>query len=238
MNFSTASLTSLAFVLASSVLAGPASSPGSLHVRGTVESLQGGLLTVRTATGIVRIQLAKAPVVSVIPTDRSRIKEGSFLGIASVPGTSGSQIAREVVVFPEAARGSGEGSYPWDLPGAGGAKTASKMTNGTVGMSRMTDGTAGSSRMTNGTASHSKMTNGTVHGGAAGTVLTLRYKSGAGTGTQTIRLTPGIPVVTFEPGTTSQLKPGAHVVVFAHLEGGKTLADRTLVGKNGLVPPM
>lgn len=211
---------------ASFALAAPDSKPGSLHVRGTVKALQGGVLTVQTAKGPVRVQFsAKTPVLTVVPADRSKIKDGSFLGIASVPGPYGTQVAREVLVFPEAARGSGEGSYPWDLPGTGGKSPRSKMTNGTARIATKGGG--------------SRMTNGTVRSSGGGTTLTLEFKQGTGMGSQKIRLTPDIPVVTFVPGQAAQLKPGAHVVVFAHsAAGGATVADRALVGKGSLVPPM
>ena len=181
-------------------------------------------MTVTSATGPVRVQLAsKTPVISVVPSDRAHIKDGVFLGIASRPQANGTQRAMEVVVFPEAARGTGEGSYAWDLPGSG---RHSKMTNGTVSRSTMTNGTA------------SRMTNGTAHA-AGGSGLTLQYKSGTGTGSQSITLPANIPIVTFAPGQPSQLAPGAHVFVIGHrLPSGIVAADRVLVGKNGLVPPM
>ena len=109
------------------------------------------------------------------------------------------------------------------------------MTNGTVSQSRMTNGSA---RMTNGTAGHSRMTNGTVKGAGA-SELTLEFKNGSGTGTQKLTLPAGIPFVTFAPGQSSQLTTGAHIVVFGHRGAdGVVAADRVLVGKNGLVPPM
>ena len=46
----------------------------------------------------------------------SDIKVGSFIGTTTVPGPDGSQNAVEVHVFPEAMRGTGEGSRPYDLP--------------------------------------------------------------------------------------------------------------------------
>lgn len=217
-----ASLAAVGALAAGSVtLAAPAA---SVHVRGAVASVQGGVMTVTSAAGPVRVQLApKTPVVSVVPSDRAHIKDGTFLGIASRPQANGTQRAVEVVVFPEAARGTGEGSYAWDLPGSG---SHSKMTNGTVSRSTMTNGTA------------SRMTNGTAHT-AGGSALTLQYKSGTGTGSQAIALPANIPIVTFTPGAASQLTPGAHVFVIGHrLPSGIVAADRVLVGKNGLVPPM
>jgi len=202
--------------------------PGTVHIRGAIKRLQGHVLTIQTVHGPVRVlYYPKTPIASLVPSDRMHIREGSFLGIASVSGPDGMQRAREVVVFPEAARGTGEGSYPWDLPGGGAIH------------SKMTNGTAVHPKMTNGTASRSRMTNGTVHQSSHGEALVLQYKSGAGIGSQSITLPPGIPIVTFAPGQLSQLTPGAHVFVIAHpLSGGILAADRILVGKNGLVPPM
>ncbi len=214
--------------------AAPAAPAAAIHIRGAIASVQGKMMTVTSASGPVRVQLAaKTPVVSVVPSDRAHIKEGTFLGIASRPLANGTQRAMEVVVFPEAARGTGEGSYAWDLPGSG---ARSKMTNGTVSRSAMTGGTA--PRITSGATHGSRMTNGTAHK-AGGTALTLQYKNGTGTGSQTISLPANIPVVTFAPGSLSQLAPGAHVfVVGRRLPNGTVAADRVLVGKNGLVPPM
>ena len=128
-------------------------------------------------------------------------------------------------MFPEAARGTGEGSYDWDLPVA--AKGRSKMTNGTV------------SHSLSQSVSRSRMTNGTVKQSAGGSAITLQYKNGVGMGSQAITLPPNIPVVTFAPGQASQLVPGAHVVVMATRgANGALTAGRVLVGKNGLTPPM
>jgi hypothetical protein len=54
------------------------------------------------------------------------IKVGSFIGTTTVPGPDGVPTAVEVHVFPEAMRGTGEGSRPYDL------KPNSTMTNATV----------------------------------------------------------------------------------------------------------
>ena len=223
-----AGLGALAAVSTAAVAAPPPAN--AVRVRGTIQSITPKLLTVSSATGPIKVLLAGPPtVVSVIPSSRAQIKPGAFLGIASVAGANGTQRAAEVVVFPEAARGTGEGSYAWDLPA--GAHGHSKMTNGTVSQSV--------SQMTNGTVSHSRMTNGTVKPSAGGSAITLQYKNSAGTGSQTMTLPANIPVVTFAPGTPSQLVPGAHVVVMA-MRGpnGALKAQQVLVGKNGLTPPM
>ena len=198
------------------------------HVRGTVESLDGQVLTVSTATGSVRVQLEQSTTVAtVVQSDRDRITGGSFLGITSVTAPDGSERAVEVHVFPEGMRGTGEGSREWDFPGA----------RGSAG--RMTNGTAGSSTMTNGTVAGSTMTNGTVTHREPGSALTLRYKDGGSDGSRTITIPSDIPVVAIEPGQAVDLKPGTHVFVVAHRNsGGMLSADRVLAGKDGVVPPM
>jgi len=165
---------------------------------------------------------AKVGVAELIPISKSTIKPGSFLGIASEPDSSGRQVAREVVVFPAAARGTGEGSYPWDLPSKSGGH--SRMTNGTV-----TSSSAG--------AGHSKMTNGTVSASSV-TGVTLTYHAASGSGTQSIVLPDTIPYVTFLPGSLKDLIVGAHVFVIGIKNSTNFNAVRVLVGKNGLVPPM
>ena len=74
-------------------------------------------------------------VAEVIPTDITSIQPGSFIGTAALPRADGKLEALEVVVFPEAARGTGEGHFPWDL------KPESSMTNATVAdLARSPDG--------------------------------------------------------------------------------------------------
>jgi WD40 repeat protein len=203
----------------------PTTSSQPEHVRGAIQTVDGQVLTVGTSDGSVRVRLAPSTAIAtVVQSDRAHLTDGSFLGITSVAGPDGSRRAVEVHVFPEAMRGTGEGSRGWDWPGASGN---SKMTNGTA------------SSMTNGTVSNSKMTNGTVTAQHGGSSLTLQYKDGASGGSQTITIPPGIPVVAIEPGQSSDLQPGAHVFVLAtHDSAGVLTADRVLAGKNGVVPPM
>ena len=231
------SLAALSAVTVPALAAAPAAAP-TQHVRGTIQSVTATSMVVSTMTGSVKLALPKtAGVITVLPSSRAAVTNNTFVGIASFPNANGTQRAAEVVVFPNSMRGSGAGSYPWDLPApAGAAPHMGRMTNGSVMMrSRMTNGTAMASRMTNGTAMHSRMTNGTakVSHATVGDTLTVSYKGGS----QQITLPPSIPYVTFAPGTRSELKPGAHVVVFA-IPGNPPTAARVAVGKNGLTPPM
>lgn len=86
------------------------------HVRGTIESVQGQTVSVKTAAGATdAIKLAPdAKIFLVSPTDMSAIKDGKFVGITSVE-KDGKRVAVEVHVFDDPLRGLGEGHYPWDL---------------------------------------------------------------------------------------------------------------------------
>jgi hypothetical protein len=97
------------------------------QIRGTIAGLEGQVMTVATREGPkVDIQLNDPLTVSTVKkVDLADIKPGAYVGIATRTAAGGMQ-ALEVLVFPEAARGAGEGYYPWGL------EPGSMMTNGTV----------------------------------------------------------------------------------------------------------
>jgi hypothetical protein len=85
------------------------------HVRGTLESVDGHMLSVKTARGTDAIKLADdAKIFTVSTADISAVKDGKFVGITSVE-KDGKRVAVEVHVFDDTLRGLGEGHYPWDL---------------------------------------------------------------------------------------------------------------------------
>jgi hypothetical protein len=100
----------------------------TVRVRGTVESVEGSKLTVKTREGnATAIKLNDSwKVTGVVKASLNDIKPGDFVGIASIPKSRGGDGALEVLIFPVAMKGTGEGSYPWDL------KPNSTMTNATV----------------------------------------------------------------------------------------------------------
>ena len=98
------------------------------RIRGTVEKLDGQTLTVKSREG-QQLTIALAPnftVSAVVKKSLADIKAGDFVGAASAKGTDGKLHALEVLIFPEALRGTGEGERPWDLV------PDSLMTNATV----------------------------------------------------------------------------------------------------------
>ncbi len=99
-----------------------------VRLRATVVSYTAPNLVIKERSGkVMSLTMPdETGVVEVIPTDITSIQPGSFIGTAALPRPDGKLEALEVVVFPEAARGSGEGHYPWDL------KPDSSMTNATV----------------------------------------------------------------------------------------------------------
>jgi hypothetical protein len=99
------------------------------NVRGTVAKLDGQTLLVKPRKGPdVTVMLApNFGVLGVVKLKLADVKQGDFIGVAAVPGKDGKLHAQEVLIFPEAARGTGEGHYPWDLRGKN-----DTMTNATV----------------------------------------------------------------------------------------------------------
>ncbi|ARP86380.1 hypothetical protein [Bordetella genomosp. 9] len=113
--------------LSTAIAAGP--SPENARVRGTVAALTGNQLQVNARDGTsVTVTLKEGWTASaVVKASIGDIKPGDFVGIASLPGSEGGDGALEVLIFPPALKGRGEGSYGWDL------KPNSTMTNATVG---------------------------------------------------------------------------------------------------------
>lgn len=104
----------------------PAAPP--LRVRGSIAGFSGNVLTVNSRDGQKLEITLKDPVTvaTLTKVKLTAIKPNSFIGTATRTGKDGKLIALEVLVFPEAMRGTGEGFYPWDL------QPGSMMTNGTV----------------------------------------------------------------------------------------------------------
>jgi hypothetical protein len=115
-------------VVASSLYAIAQQPPAPSRVRGTIEAVDGQVLTVRSRAG-EEVKLRMSEDVRVVGIEKlalSDIKVGSFIGTTTVPGPDGAANAIEVHLFPEDMRGTGEGSRPFDL------RPNSTMTNATV----------------------------------------------------------------------------------------------------------
>ncbi len=94
-----------------------AQQPQMTRVRGTIEKVDGSVLSVKARDGAeLTVRLAPgAPVRTVIRKSLADVKANSFVGITAMPQPDGTQKAVEIHIFPEAMRGTGEGHRPWDL---------------------------------------------------------------------------------------------------------------------------
>lgn len=200
---------SLAVLAASTTLWAQAPAP-TARLRATIEKVEPGSITVKERSGevITLVRLADMEVSEVYPLALADIKPGSYIGTAAMPQADGTQVAIEVLVFPEAARGSGEGHRPWDL------RPDSTMTNATVA-----DLAAAPSNV------------------PGGQKLTLKYKDGekiviVPAGVPVVSFKPG------KMDEQALIVPGAKVLITAQEKDGKPTALRVVVGRNGFAPPM
>ena len=99
-----------------------------VHLRGTVAAFAAPDLVIQERDGrtIPLILPPTTGIAEVLPSDITTIQPGSYVGAAALASADGRLQALEVVVFPEVARGSGEGHFQWDL------QPESSMTNATV----------------------------------------------------------------------------------------------------------
>ena len=193
---------SLAVASAAALAQAPAA---PTRIRGTLEAVDGNVLTVKARGG--ETMKVKVPdnvlIVGIAKASIADITSGKFIGTTTVGQRDGALVAEEVHIFPESMRGTGEGHRDWDL------RPQSKMTNANVAdIKNMGDGK----------------------------VLTVQYKGGE----QKVLVTPRTSVVSYEPASRADLKPGAPVFINAaeRQADGTYTAPRVNVGLRGQIPPM
>jgi hypothetical protein len=198
-------------VVCGSVLLIASASAQNVRVRGTIEQVDGPVLTVKSREGqSLKVKLADdAKVVAMVKAQLADIKPGSFVGSTAMPEDNGHWQAVEVHIFPEAMRGTGEGDRPFDY------RPKSTMTNGTVG------GVSGGL----GAAAVEK---------TEGTTITLKYKEGE----KKIDVVPATVIYTYAPGSKDELKPGAIVNTAATKQPDGSLMTARVNVARGVNPPM
>ncbi len=119
-------LGALSLCCAAAVTAEPATP--NLRLRGTVERIDGATMVLKERNGetLTLVLADNLSVSEALPIDPDAIQSGTFVGTAALPAPDGSLSALEVLVFPEAMRGTGEGHSNWGL------QPGSTMTNATV----------------------------------------------------------------------------------------------------------
>ena len=105
-----------------------AQQPPTVRIRGTIEAVDGPMLSIKSRDGTdMKVRVTdNVAVFGVAKTQLSEIKEGSYIGVTAMPEPDGTQKAIAVHIFPENQRGAAEGFRPWDL------RPNSTMTNATV----------------------------------------------------------------------------------------------------------
>ncbi|MBR0897153.1 hypothetical protein JQ616_19540 [Bradyrhizobium tropiciagri] len=108
--------------------AASAQQPPTVRIRGTIEAVDGAMLSIKSRDGAdMKVRTTdNVAVFGVTKTDLSEIKPGSYIGVTAMPEPDGTQKAIAVHIFPENQRGAAEGFRPWDL------RANSTMTNATV----------------------------------------------------------------------------------------------------------
>jgi hypothetical protein len=179
-----------------------------VHVRGTIVSLAGNVLTVAAPVGDAVTKVTLAPNYSVqyvVKATLADIKTGSFVGSAAAQQPDGSLRAIEVHIFPPGLT-PGQGSRPYDLG------PTSSMTNGTVT-----------------TIADTKVD--TVNG----TKLMVNYEGGSKEivvvpSTVIVTYAPATPAALTPGGHVN-------VFATKNADGALTAAGVS-IGKDGLIPPM
>jgi len=202
----------LGIISAAGLVASLSAQEKPVRVRGTIEQVDGAMMTVK-ARGGERLKIKMSDdikVVALVKASLADITSGSYVGSTAMPDEDGRWKAVEVHIFPDLMRGTGEGDRPYDY------KPKSTMTNGTVNA-----------------VAKSKV-NGAV-GKAEGTTITLNYKGGE----KKIDVVPETVIVTYVPGSKDELKSGAKIYIpAATRQGDGTLTTvRVNVGR-GVDPPM
>jgi hypothetical protein len=162
-------LTRLAAALAAATLIAASASAQQakpVHLRGTIEKVDGNVLSVKTSSGAEStLKLAdNARITAMTKAQLSDIVQGAFIGVTAMPQPDGSQKATGLHIFMDAQRGVvPSGFIPWDR------QPGSTMTNADVA---------------------SKVE------GVEGQTLTVKYKDGekkviVPPGTPVVRFNPG-----------------------------------------------
>jgi hypothetical protein len=176
-------------------------------VIGKVQSVTDSSIDVQTGSGVVHVNI-KQPLTTYkqIPSDLSHVAATSYIGVASTEQPDGTELAKQVIIFPEELRGAAEGSVLTDPPGA---TTHSRMTNGSVSRPA---------------ASHSRMTNGTVQKGN-GTTLVVQYQDGS----KTISVPANVAVTQVAPGKVTLAAGDTIYLTTDELPDGTLTTDKILV---------
>ena len=201
-------LTTAAFAAAIAVTAVSAQQPQTQRVRGTIEKVDGNTLLIKGPDG--------APA-SVSLADNAVIVGVLKATVADIK--EGSYIGSGALPQPDGTQKAVEVHIFAESQRGTGDGHRGNWDGSPYG--------AGIGTMTNGAA-------GQAVSGVDGPVITVKYKDGE----KKIIVGPAVPIVRYEVGDKSELKPGAAINIAAATKkpDGTFAAARINVGRNGLVP--
>jgi hypothetical protein len=148
---------------------------------GQIQAVGDHSIAIQSKSGLFHIDITQPlTTYKVVSSDLDHITDNAYIGVASTEQPDGTQVAKQIFIFPPELQGAVEGSVAMDAQP--GAATQSRMTNGSVSLRQAA-------------RSHSRMTNGVVQKGS-GTTLVVRYQDGA----KTISVPATVVVVAVVPG--------------------------------------
>jgi RNase P/RNase MRP subunit p29 len=170
-------------------------------VKGKVQAVTSKSLDIVTPSGVVHVKVEEPlTTYEAIPSDLSHVTSDSYVGVMSVKQADGTEVAKQIKIFPAELRGLSQGSNMIDA--GPGAASQSRMTNGSV---------------VRPTPSTSRMTNGTVQ--KQGATIVVRYQDGS----QTVSVPAGVEVTQIVPKKTT-LAAGDTVNAAVKKEADGTMA--------------
>jgi pimeloyl-ACP methyl ester carboxylesterase len=199
----------------------PFTAPDAAHARaqsvpplsgvlGQVKSVTPNSIEIGTKSGIVSVEITQ-PLTTYrqVPSDLSQVTSDSYIGVASEEGPDGTEVAKQIIVFPAELRGAAEGSVLLDAPA--GAARPSRMSNGTVSTQPVAQ-------------SRSRMTNGVLKNGS-GTTLVVSYQDGH----RTISVPADVPVTKVEAGSVAVEAGGIAYAVTVRQPNGELATSSIFV---------
>jgi len=202
-------LTTAAFATAIAVATVWAQQPQTQRVRGTIDKIEGNTLYLKAPTGGAPITLKL--------TDNAVVVGVLKASVADIK--EGSYIGSGALPQPDGTQKAVEVHIFAEAQRGTGDGHRGNWDGSPYG--------AGIGTMTNGAA-------GQAVSGVDGQVITVKYKDGE----KKIVVGPNVPIVRYEVGDKSELKPGAAVSVVAATKNpdGTFSAARVNVGREGVVP--
>ena len=206
----------------------PGAAPPPQRMKGTIAAYdQATQMLSLTTADHKTVSIGLKPNTRVVYDQRRKladIKAGEFVGVGALKSADGKLRAQQVVVFPDAMRGIGEGQYPMGDPAAN-----RLMTNASVVEVAGVTAAAGSLKLNYKGAVASPDGTCSGHAGAPG--------AAGCTGSADIAVARGVPIIGMAIGDTSLLVPGAAISLLVITQPDGTLISPALtVEKDGVKP--